>query len=58
MYPYDISYVFPTPSLPFNQTLSCISGKCKQFWTAPNSYVPSFQQHLIIYAYELTIADP
>ncbi len=22
-----------------------------------NSYVPSFQQHLIIYAYQLTIAD-
>ena len=24
---------------------------------ATNSYVPSFQQHLIIYEYQLTIAD-
>ncbi len=27
------------------------------FQNVLNSYVPSFQQHLIIYAYQLTIAD-
>ena len=30
-------------------------GKCKAL--PLNSYVPSFQKHLIIYVYQLTIAD-
>ena len=31
--------------------------KNTKFSRTLNSYVPSFQQHLIIYAYQLTIAD-